>query len=105
MTTIKSNESGSIRELECVIDGSDILSDVMGGSGISRDVEDADFVVDEDSELDWWERWARREELISYEREEADEETIAADDQLIADWGYDMETLQDKECELFGIDY
>lgn len=103
-TTIKSRESGTTIELELVNDsGMDFLADVMGGCGIERGA-DADFVVAKDYELDWWETWTATEPLIWAARDDADDETRAKDDKLIDAYGHDMELLQDRECELFGIE-
>ena len=104
MTTIKNLETGEIVEVQCIIDGEDILADVMGNSGISRVAEDADFVVTDSCEMEWWIEWARIEELVCEARKGADDETVAKHDEIIDDYCYDMETLHEKSCELYGIE-
>lgn len=103
-TTIKISETGEVRELECVIDGQDILADVMAGCGESVEVEDADFLVDTAKDAEWWAEWARIEELVHAAYAEADEAVRAEDEQLSIDWGHDMEELHLRECALYGIE-
>lgn len=101
---IKNTETGAIEELSCVIDGIDILADVMGGSGVERDyTEDGMVYLLDEYGIEWWRTWAENEQAIHAAREDACKEAVEADDALISDFGYDMELLQEKEMALFGI--
>lgn len=105
-TTIKSTESGRIYTAELPTSSGDTLPDIMGNSGIefSRD-DDARFEVPTDEEAEWWVHWAETEQRIWEARESADDATKEKDDELIDEFGSDFETLQWRECQLFGIEY
>lgn len=109
METLKSEKTGKTVELELIDpkSGCDFFADVIGGvhTRVPEDDEhDAYWSVADDGELDWWVGWTENEQSIIYAREDADDETIAEDERLIADYGYDYELLQDKELALFGIE-
>jgi hypothetical protein len=109
METIKSEKTGKAVELELIDpeNGCDFFADVIGGTHtrVPGDGEHgAYWSVADDDELDWWVGWTDNEQAIIYAREDADDETIAEDERLIADYGYDYELLQDKELALFGIE-
>ena len=106
-TTIKSTESGRIFTAELIDakSGGNMLSDIMAVSGIEYSLDDAaEFEVPTDAEAEWWVHWAETEPRIWEARENADDATKAEDDRLIGAYGHDMEELQRRECELFGID-
>lgn len=108
MTTITSIESGKTVDVELIDErtGGDMMPDVLGGCGIRPSMDDeSDWEVDEDEELDWWVSWSVTEPLIWAARDEADDKTIAADDELISRLGHDLGELQDAECRLFGIEH
>lgn len=100
MTTIKNTETSEITTIECIVDGIDILADVMGGTGVERD-EDG-FLLDSD-DIDWWARWAEREERIADAYADADDQMREEYEQAINEWGHDMEALQDEQERVLGI--
>lgn len=119
MATIKNTTTGEIIEMSCIIDGADILSDVLGGCGVEIvTLSDADIdkqieagstnasewahALDSD-DVAWWERWCRREERISEAYEDATEEQRKAYEQAIIDYSEDMERMQDAEELALGI--
>lgn len=107
-TTIKSKQSGKEVKVELIDPKtqSDMMNDILGGCGFCSDYSNSGeqcWLVDEDEELDWWVAWSETEPLIWDARDNASEETIAKDDELIANLGFDLGALQDAECELFGI--
>lgn len=109
METIKSEKTGKAVELELIDpkDGCDFFADVIGGTRMRVPEDDehgAYWSVADDDELDWWVDWTANEQATIYAREDADDETIAEDERLIAEYGYDYDLLQQKELELFGID-
>lgn len=109
METIKSEKTGKAVELELIDpkSGCDFLSEVIGGTHTrvpEDDEHEAYWAVADDDELDWWVNWTANEQAIIDAREGADDETIAEDERLISEYGYDYELLQEKELELFGID-
>lgn len=107
-TTIKSTESGRIYTAELVDGetGENILSDIMGNVGIEFSADaNATFEVPTDDEAEWWVHWSEIEPRIWAAREDADDATKAEDFAMVDAFGHDMETLQRRECELYGIDY
>jgi hypothetical protein len=109
METIKSEKTGKAVKLELIDpnSGCDFFADVIGGTNTrvpEDDEHDAYWSVADDDELDWWVGWTSREQAIIDAREGADDETIAEDERLIADYGYDYDLLQEKELALFGIE-
>lgn len=100
MTTITVTETAQTINAECIIDGIDILADVMGGCGVEQD--ERGFVLDSE-QADWWVRWAEREERIATAYAQADEETRAEYERAIVNLGYDMEALQDEQESILGI--
>ena len=95
-------------ELELICDGQDFLADVIGGCDqdgryASEDMDtDAMFAMDEE-DLDWWVRWTEREQRILDKTEELGDEAQRAIAGLAAEYGSDLELLQDKEEEYLGI--
>ncbi len=100
MTEIRNTTTDELVEIECIIDGTDIIADVMGNSGVDHDGEH--FAMAED-EIDWWTRWAAREERICDAYESADASTRKMYEQAICEYGYDMELLQDKQEQALGL--
>lgn len=100
-TTIINTSTGESIQAECIVGGVDILADVMGGSGIESD--DRGFLLPNADEVEWWERWAEREEAICAAYAEADEDTRREYEEAICGLGYDMEALQDAQERVLGI--
>ena len=95
-------------ELELRSDGQDFLADVIGGCDqdgryASEDMNDAEFAMDGE-DLGWWVRWTEREQRILDKANELGEEAVDGICRLAAEYGHDMELLQDKEEEYLGID-
>ena len=96
-------------ELELLSDGIDFLADVIGGCDqecryVSEDMDtDARFAMD-DEDLGWWIRWTEREQRILDKTEELGDEAQQAIAGLAAEYGSDLELLQDKEEEYLGIE-
>lgn len=119
MATIKNITTNEIVEVSCFVDGEDILSDVMGNSGVDVvALSDSDidqlvragetnapewaYALDSD-DVAWWERWASREERITEAYAEADEDARIAYEKAIEECGHDFEALQDAQEEVLGI--
>lgn len=116
MATIKNTTTGEITEITCIVDGADILADVMGGSDIpvtaltdeevaandSPNAPEWAYALDAD-EADWWTRWAEREERIAAAYEDANEDERRAYEEAINDWGSDLEALQDAQEIALGL--
>lgn len=100
MTEIRNTTTDELVEIECMIDGTDIILDVMGGVGVDHDGEH--FAMADD-EIDWWRRWAAREERICDAYASADATARKAYEQAIDSWGYDMELLQDAQEKALGL--
>lgn len=100
MTEIRNTTTDELVEIECIIDGIDIIADVMGGTGVDHDGEH--FAMAED-EIDWWTRWAAREERIADAYGNADASTRVVYEQAISEYGYDMELLQDEQERILGL--
>lgn len=102
-TRIYNTSTDEVIEAQLTSDGQDFLFEVMGYSGVDvSEREDAEFELAQD-ELDWWLRWAEREQRILDTTNELGEDAINAIADLAAEYGYDLEVLQDKEEELLGI--
>ena len=103
MTTIYNTSTNEKVELELISNGMDFLPDVMGGCGLERSArDDADFDLDDDDAA-WWLRWAEREQRIIDRAEELGEEADMILCGLAAEYGHDMELLQDMEEKALGI--
>lgn len=109
MATIKNTTTGEILELACIVEGQDILADVMAGSGVETTcpwAEEGDttsaFALDED-EVRWWTRWARREERIAEAYADANEEERRAYEEAVDAYSYDFEAQQDAEEAALGL--
>lgn len=100
MTDIKNVETSEITCIECIVDGIDILADVMGGAGIESD--DDGFLLDSE-DIEWWTHWAEREERITDAYKQADKATRTECEQAVIEWGHDMEALQDEQERVLGI--
>lgn len=81
--------------------GEDMSDAILQGSGIMPEASGM-YMLD-GYESTWWAEWFDAEERITRARSIADEATIAMDDRLIDQYGYNMGLLQDKEIELFGL--
>ena len=102
-TRIHNTDTGEIVEATLIRNGIDFLFDVMGNSGAKwSEREDAEFDLD-NSETEWWLRWAEREQRILDRTEELGEEAEEAICRLAGEFGHDLELLQDKEEEYLGI--
>lgn len=107
-TKIYNTDTKTIAELEVITDGQDFLFEVIGGCNqdgmyYTEDMPDyADFAMDTEN-LEWWIRWAEREQRILDESQSRGEDAIQAMCDLAGEYGYDMELLQDKEEEWLGI--
>lgn len=106
-TYIINKSDDQIISTECIISGTDILADVMGGAGIeSKATENGNiaFVCQDSAEVDWWILWAKNEEAINAACEYATDEQRTACEKAINDWGHDMQALQEVQAEILGID-
>lgn len=107
-TKIFNTDTNEVITLRVMSDGQDFLAEVIGGCDqegkwASEDMPNgADFAMN-DIELSWWERWAEREQRILDKTEELGDEAQQAIAGLAADYGNDLELLQDKEEEYLGI--
>lgn len=99
-TTIKNTETGEILDLECIVDGVDILADVIGGSGF--DADDEGWLMDS-HDVSWWARWAEREERITAAYEDATDEAKAACQKAVDEWSHDWVAMQDAEEVALGL--
>lgn len=79
----------------------EMSNSIMQGCGIMPEASGV-YMLD-DYESSWWAEWFEKEERITRARSIADESTIDMDNRLIDHYGHDMELLQDKELELFGL--
>lgn len=109
MATIYNTDTREIIEAACIVDGQDILADVMGNSGLETIQPWADegdttwaFALDAD-EAAWWIRWAEREERIAAAYEDANEEQRLAYERAVDEYGYDFEAQQDAEEAALGL--
>lgn len=106
MTTIKNITTGEITELECIVDGQDILADVLAGAGVQyvpvNEGGEWAFALDS-GDVEWWKRWAEREERITAAYEDASEDERRAYEQAVSDWGHDYEKLQDMQEVALGL--
>lgn len=106
-TRIYNTDTKEIAELSVISDGQDFLMEVIGGCNqggmyYSDDMPDyADFAMDCEN-LEWWTRWAEREQRINDMAQERGEEAINAIAKIAAD-NSDMEYAQDLEEEYLGI--
>lgn len=107
-TMIWNTETHEMSELALISDGQDFLAEVIGGCNqdgcyYTDDMPDeADFAMDTKS-LEWWERWTGREQIINDRIEELGDDAQHAVAGLAAEYGHDLELLQDKEEEYLGI--
>ena len=110
---IRAIETGEITQLELheVKDGyiqdADFLADIILPAahqidGAYLDKESGLLNMHED-DVAWWIAWVHNEQAIYFARDAADDDIVAEDERLIATLGYDMELLQQKEMELFGL--
>ena len=101
MAIIKNVTTNETHVITCLADGIDILSDVLGGSGFESD--DEGWLLDSE-DIEWWSKWAEREERITAAYERADDEVRKACEQAVIEWGYDLGLLQDEQEKiLFGF--
>ena len=107
-TKIFNTDTKEIVNLELITDGQDFLSDVIAGCdhdgswAHSEMPDEAQFAMSGE-ELEWWENWTEREQRINDRIEELGDDAQHAIAGLAADYGYDMELLQEKEEEYLGI--
>lgn len=104
MTTIYNTTTGEIAELSCIIDGVDILDDVMGNYGVDtvQPFDDTEWLFAlPGEEIEWWAAWAEREERIQSALEETDEATRAA---CYEACDSDLEASQDRVAHILGIE-
>jgi hypothetical protein len=104
MARIKVIETGEFTEATLRIGCTDIVSDMLDSEFESDTDWQGTYYILPQADADWWERWADTEALILVARDNATDEQIAEDERLISEYGYDLETLQDAECRLFGIE-
>lgn len=106
-TKIYNTDTRETVELSLVNDGQDFLFEVISGcdqqgNWASEDMpENAEFAMN-DSDLEWWTRWAEREQAILDKANEIGED---ATNELcrLADEYSDMEDLQTAEEKYLGI--
>ena len=106
MTYLENQRDGEITAAECIVNGVDILQDVMGGLGFEMTPYGGSFavVVQNSNEVDWWLHWARNEELISQAYGDATDEQRRACEVAISDWGHDLQALQEVQAQILGIE-
>lgn len=104
MARIKVTESGEFTEATLRIGCTDIVTEMLDSEFESYVDHVGTYYVMGQSDADWWERWAETEAKILVARDNATDEQVAEDERLIDWYGYDLETLQDEECRLFGIE-
>lgn len=107
-TKIFNTTTKKMVELELICDGQDFLTDVINGCDqdgryASEDMPDDAYFAMDDEDLDWWIRWTEREQRILDKTEELGDEAQQAIAGLAAEYGSDLELLQDKEEEYLGI--
>ena len=100
MARIKNTANNTITELDYIVDGTDMLGDVLGNYGFTYD--DDGWLLDS-HDIEWWTRWARREEAINAAYEKADEDTRERYHKAVVDSGSDLEVLQDELEGVLGI--
>lgn len=100
MTNIYNVDTNEVVE----IDGVNYLDDVMGNAGIDTIQPYGDsawmFALPTD-EIEWWERWSERQELIDAAMEDADEATQERC-RNEPEWS-DMEAAQDTLMGILGL--
>lgn len=103
MTTIYNTTTKELMEAEVIANGMDFLQDVMGNCGLVRStMDDVDFELDAEDSA-WWLRWAEREQRILDTAEEMGEMATDMLVELSAQYGEDLELLQDMEERALGI--
>ena len=100
MSYIKNITDNTITEINYIVNGIDILGDVLGNNGFMCD--DDGWLLDS-HDIEWWTSWVRREKAIKAAYEDANEETRKAFHQAIIESGSDLEVLQDELEHILGI--
>lgn len=99
-TKIKNTSTNEITELECIIDGINILNDVLCGFGF--DCDDEGWLMKED-DIAWWERWTKREERLASAYKEATEAERKAYEEATNDYDWDLDLMQDAQEVALGL--
>lgn len=99
-TRILDTSTGATIDLGCILDGIDVLGDVLAGSGYE---EGPDGWIMGARDVRFWTTWSAREERIHEAYQVASCETRAALESAVSEYGYDMETLQDIQESVLGI--
>lgn len=106
MAKIFNTETKEIVELTLMFEGQDISNEIIGGCNQdgcfnTEDQPDvADWAMDTEG-IEWWTRWVEREEAILAATDTDEKAAMIAG--LAAEYGHDMEVLQDKSEEALGI--
>ena len=100
MAYIKNITDNTITEINYIVNGIDILDDVLGNHGFTCD--DDGWLLD-NPDIEWWTRWVRREETINTAYEKANEETRERYHKAVVESGSDLEVLQDELESILGI--
>lgn len=101
-TRVYNTTTREVEELVYMADGNDFLFDSMANAGMElSEREDSDFELDQE-EIDWWVRWAEREERIKERMSGLGEEEIEAIRE-ISYFSDGWEEIQDKVEEFLGI--
>ncbi len=103
MTTIYAIDTDTIHETEFIVNGQDVLADIMGNNGATHDYgHDCDFAMTEEDAL-WWIRWVKREERIIEACGGVTDEQKSAMAEAVDIYSADMEAMQDAEERILGI--
>ena len=107
MATIYDTTTGEVHDVTLIVDGQDIMSDVIGSCHESSEwiaaPDGIDWAMPADAAA-WWVRWADLEERINDALDGADALTLERHARLVDEYGHDMGLLHDKEMELLGIE-
>lgn len=107
MTNVYIIEQDSKTSIEFIINGEDIIDQLFEATGDFKGyLEDGceTYYMMSEQQFDWWTQWVEVEEKVNEAWENATEEQREEHAKLVAEYGNDMETLHDMECELFGIE-
>lgn len=104
MATIKATDTGRAYEYRIDCDTQDVLGEMIGNDGSWQTDEDGAFLMP-DYDAIWWVAFGIREDATNAAYEDADDEIRQRAERIIDEYADDLETYQQKLCELYGIDY
>jgi len=100
MAYVKNTDMGEVVEIRCMVDGVDIMGDMLGESGVPYD----DGWLLDTGDIEWWRDWARREELIHDTLEDATDEQVKAYIEATGRWTGDLGEFQLGLAKALGIE-